>query len=248
MQTYSRMKLKLEDATLFSRAIDLISELVLEVKIKVNEFGLSIVAIDPANVSMISLKVPKSSFSEFVVDEEVLGVNLEQLKRILKRCGKTSSLILERNENMLEIKIEDKIRRLFSLSLIEVEGEDKDFPSHLEYTSKIEIESTDLIDSIDDCAVIADACSFIVSEGKFIVEAKEINKARSEFSGDEVKIEAEDCKSRYSIEYLQKFLKAGRFYKETYLNFANDHPLRVDFKSDVVSMSFLLAPRIETED
>lgn len=242
------MKLKLEDATLFSKVIDLISELVIEVKIKVNEFGLSIVAIDPANVSMISLRVPKSSFTEFEVDQETLGVNLEQLKKVLRRCSKTSSLILERNENFLEIKIEDKIRRLFSLNLIEVEGEDKDFPTHLEYTSKIEIESQDLIDSIEDCAVISDACSFIVSDGKFIIEAKEINKAKSEFSGDEVKIEAENCRARYSIEYLQKFLKAGKAYKTTQLNFAQDHPLKMDFKSDVVSLSFLLAPRIETEN
>lgn len=242
------MKLKLEDPTLFAKSIDLLSELVLEVKIKVNEFGLSIVAIDPANVSMLSLKVPKSSFSEFEVDEEVLGVNLENLKRVLKRCGKTSQLILSKNENMLEIQIEDKIRRSFSLSLIEVEGEDKEFPTHLEFSSKVEIESQDLIDSVDDTSVVSDACSFIVSEGKFIVEAKEINKTRSEFSGDEVKIEAEDCKSRYSIEYLQKFLKAGKSFKTTYLNFANDHPLRMDFKSDVLSISFLLAPRIETED
>lgn len=242
------MKLKLEDATLFSKVIDLISELVIEVKIKVNEFGLSIVAIDPANVSMISLRVPRSSFTEFEVDQETLGVNLEQLKKVLRRCSKTSSLILERNENFLEIKIEDKIRRLFSLNLIEVEGEDKDFPTHLEYTSKIEIESQDLIDSIEDCAVISDACSFIISDGKFIIEAKEINKAKSEFSGDEVKIEAENCRARYSIEYLQKFLKAGKAYKTTQLNFAQDHPLKMDFKSEVVSLSFLLAPRIETEN
>jgi len=106
------MKLKLEDATLFSKAIDLISELVLEVKMKVNEYGLSIVAIDPANVSMVSLKVPKSAFKEFVVDEEILGVNLDNLKKVLRRCGKTSELVLERNENNLEIKIEDKIRRV----------------------------------------------------------------------------------------------------------------------------------------
>ncbi len=242
------MKLKLEDATLLSRSIDLISELVLEVKIRLNEFGLSIVAIDPANVAMISLKIPKSSFSEFEVGTEVLGVNLDQLKKILRRCSKTSVLILEKNENMLEIKIEDKIRRLFSLNLIEVEGEDKEFPNHLEYATKIEMESNDLIESIEDCAVISDACSFSSADGKFILEAKEINKTRSEFSGDEIKLEGENCRARYSIDYLQKFLKAGRFYDKVLLNFANDHPLRMDFKSNVLSLSFLLAPRIETED
>ena len=56
------MKLKLEDPTLFTKVIELISDLVLEARIKINEFGLSIIAIDPANVSMVSLKVPKSAF------------------------------------------------------------------------------------------------------------------------------------------------------------------------------------------
>ena len=242
------MKLKLEDATLFTKAIDLISELVLEVKIKINEFGLSKVAIDPANVSMVSLKMPKSSFKEFESGEETLGVNLENLKKILKRCSKNAQLILEKEENKINITIEDKIFRKFSLNLIEVESEDKEFPSHLEYSSVVEINSQDLIDSIEDCAIISDACSFIVENSKFIVETKDINSARAEFSSDEVEMKAEDCKARYSIDYLQKFLKAGKTFEKTNLNFANDHPLKIDFKSPIISLSFLLAPRIETED
>ncbi len=242
------MKLKLEDPTIFSKSIDLISELVLEVKLRINEFGLSIIAIDPANVAMVSLKVPKSAFSEFEVGEEILGVNLENLKKILRRCGKTGALVLERNENNLEIKIEDKIRRIFTLNLIEVEGEDKEFPTHLEFSSKVEIDSQDLIDSLEDCSIVGDACSFKVEDNKFIIEAKELNSARTEFSSDEVVIEAETCHSRYSLEYLQKFTKAGKQFKKTYLNFANDHPMRMDFKSEHLSLSFLLAPRIETED
>jgi len=241
------MKLKLDDATTFSKSIDLISELVLEAKIKVNEFGLSIVAIDPANVSMVSLKIPKSAFAEFEVEDETLGVNLENLKKVLKRSGKTASLILENKENMLEIRIEDKVKKTFSLNLIEIEGEDKDFPAHLDYTSKIEINSQELIDSIEDCTVVSDACSFIVEEGNFILEAKEMNSARSEFSKENIKIEAVDCRSRYSLDYLQKFLKAGKIFPETNLNFSNDHPLKIDFTSETVSLSFLLAPRIETD-
>ena len=242
------MKITLDDPILFARSIDLISELVLEVKIKVNEFGLSIVAIDPSNVSMVALRVPKSSFKEFEAEDESIGINLDNLKKVLKRCGKGALLTLSRNDNMLEIKIDDKIKRNFSLNLIEISSEDKEFPSHLEYVSKVEISSEDLIDSIEDCAVISDAFSFIVKDGKFVVETKEMNSARAEFSSDLVKIEGEDSKSRYSIEYMQKFLKAGKAFDKTILNFSNDHPIRVDFNSDVLSLSFLLAPRIETDD
>lgn len=241
------MRLKLDDPMLFTKAIDLISELVLEVKIRVNEFGLSIVAIDPSNVSMAALKVPRSSFSEFEADNETLGVNLDSLTKILKRCTKTGSLILEKNNNNLEIKIDDKIKRAFSLNLIEIEGGDKEFPTHLEFATSVTMDSQELIDSIDDCAVVSDACSFRTEEGKFIIEAKETNSAKSEFK-ENISITGENSKSRYSLEYLQKFMKAGKSFKDTELHFAEDHPIKIDFKSDVVSVSFLLAPRIETED
>lgn len=241
------MKVKLQDPSIFAKSIDMISELVLEAKIKFNEFGLSIVAIDPSNVSMVSLKVPKSSFSEFEVEDETLGVSLDGLKKVLRRCSKSATLTLETNKNLLEIKIEDKIKRTFSLNLIEIEGEDKEFPSHLEYSSKVEINSIDLAESLEDVAVVSDACSFIIKENKFIIEAKETDSARTEFSTD-ISIDGEDAKSRYSLDYLQKFMKAGKSFNFANVNFANDHPLRMDFNSDTISLSFLLAPRIETDD
>ena len=92
------------------------------------------------------------------------------------------------------------------------------------------MDSQDLIDSLEDCAIIADACSFKIEENKFIVEAKELNSARSEFSSDEISIEAQDSHSRYSLEYLQKFTKAGKQFKKTNINFANDHPMRMDLQ------------------
>jgi len=241
------MLIKLDNPLVFSKIIEIISDLVLEARIKINEFGLSIIAIDPANVAMIGFKVPKSAFSQFEAGNETMGVNLDNLKKILKRCGNSSSLILEKKENMLEIQIQDRIQRKFTLNLIEVEGEEKELPD-LDFSSKVEINSIDLIASIEDCIVVDDACSFIISDGKFILEAKNINSARSEFSGDEAKINAEDCKSRYSLEYLQKFIKGAKLCEKTNLNFANDHPLKMDFKTEHMELSFILAPRCEIED
>ncbi|MFW5846588.1 MAG: DNA polymerase sliding clamp [Nanoarchaeota archaeon] len=244
------MKLKFSNPGELSKAIDLISELVTEVKINVSEAGLGITAMDPANVAMVNFKIPKSSFSEFEISEgessEPLGVNLDNLKRILKRCSSKSQLIIEKDENSLLIKIQDKIQRNFTLALLDVDVEDKS-PPNLEYTANIEIFSQDLIDSIEDCAVVSDACSFIVEDNKFIIEAKELNTTRSEFSGDEVTIQAENCKSRYSLEYLQKFMKGAKLCEKTILKFANEHPLRIEFKTPNLEIFFILAPRVETE-
>jgi len=241
------MLVRLEEPTLLSKIIEVISELVTEVRIKISEFGMSITAIDPANVAMMKFKLPKSAFSQFESGNEILGVNLDSLKRILRRSGSGTPLILEKRENFLEIQIQDRIKRNFSLNLIEVDSPEKEMPV-LDYSSRVEISSPDLISSIEDCSVVSDACSFEVKEGKFIIESKGLNSARSEFSSDEAKIEAEECKSKYSLEYLQKFAKGMKLCDKTILYFANDHPLKIDLKTGYIELNFLLAPRVETED
>lgn len=241
------MLVKLDDPTALSKAIDIISELVIEVRIKINEFGLSVAAIDPANVAMVGYKLPRSAFSQFETGEEVLGVNLTDLKRILKRCGAKSSLVLKKEGNTLKIEIADRIKRNFSLTLIEVDSEDKEMPN-LEYTSKVTLQSADFISSIEDCIVVAEACTFVVDDGKFIIESKGLNSARSEFSSQEAEIVAENCRSRYSLEYLQKFIKGAKLADKTLLNFADDHPLKIEFKTGHFELSFILAPRVETDD
>ena len=240
------MLVKLDRPMLLSKAIDIISDLVTEVRIKVSEYGLSITAMDPANVAMISFKLPKSAFSQFEAGKEELGISLDSLKQVLKRCGSISSLIIEKKDNLLHLQIQDKIKRNFTLSLIDIETEDREMPN-LEYSSRVEINSGDLIDAIDDCAIVADACTFKIKEGKFIVEARGLNSARTEFSSDEAIIEAEDAKSRYSLEYLQKFMKGAKLAEKTILKFASDHPLRIDIKAEM-ELTFILAPRVETED
>lgn len=244
------MFVKLDNPVLFTKAIELISDLVIEVRIKISEFGLSITAMDPANVAMIGFKLPKSAFSKFEAGNEVLGINLENLKRVLRRCKATSSLIIEKKDNFLDIQIEDRIKRKFSVSLIEVESEDIDFDAkvgRMEFVSKVDMASIDLIDAVDDCLVVADACSFIVDEGKFIIEARNLNSAKAEFSGDEAKINGENCKSRYSLEYLQKFSKGSKLAERTHLEFSNEHPLKMIIKKEGMEISFILAPRVETD-
>ena len=245
------MLVKLENPVLLTKIIEIIFELVTEVRIKVNEQGMSITAMDPANVAMVIFKISKDAFSQFETDDEVLGINLENLKQILKRCGVKSSLTLEKEENMLKFQIQDRIKRNFTLNLIDVDSEDIDFDektSKMEFSSLVELDSSDLIASIEDCGIVADSCSFIIENGKFIIEAKSLNSARSEFSETEAKMQAENCKAKFSLEYLQKFMKGAKLCEKTILHFAEDHPLKVDFKDSNMELNFILAPRVENED
>jgi len=242
------MLLKLESPKLFSEIIGIISELVLEVRIKVNKKGMSILAIDPANVVMVSFKLPNSAFSEFQVENpEILGVSLENLKSILRRCKIGSILKLQRQENELKIEIIDKIKREFNLALIDIESEEKQIPS-LDFASKIEMSSSDFAEAIEDCSVVSDSCSFVSEPSKFMIQGKDsLNSFKSEFT-DEINIQAQEASSKYSLEYLQKIIKATKITEKVIINFSNDYPLKLDFNTPLIELSFILAPRVETED
>src|SRR3989344_3362411 len=225
-----KMILKLDNPKNFSEIINIISELVLEVRLKVNKDGMSITAIDPANVAMIVFKLPSAAFSHMEVErDEVLGVSLDSMKAVLRRVKSGSILTLTREENELKFLIQDKIRKEFNLALIDIEGEEKPIPN-LEFSSKIEMNSLDFSEAIEDCSVVADSCSF-----------------RSEFT-DEVSITAENSNSKYSLEYLQKMIKATKLSEKVLINFSSDYPLRLEYKTPSLELSFILAPRVETED
>ena len=236
----------MDDPRAMSEAIAIISEIVSEVRIKLLEDGLSIVAVDPANVALAIFKLPRTSFTEYVAGREVWGVSLEDLKRILKRATGSSSVVIEQEDNKLKISIFDKIKRVFTLSLIDVESEDKDIPD-LKFSSKVEIDSSSFSQTIEDMNVVADSCTFIVGEGFFMVEGSgSLNSARAEFSGDEAQISG-IAKSKYSLEYLMKFTKAAKISKRVVVNFSDDYPLRLDFPGEKMGIGFILAPRVEND-
>jgi len=238
------MILKLDTPKLLGDAFSIISEIVTEVRIKLLDDGMSIVAVDPANVALIIFKLPKESFTQYEAGREVWGVNLEDLKRILKRASNSASVIFEQEDNQLKISIFDKVKRTFSMSLIEVETEDKDIPD-LQFAAKIELDSTSFSEAVEDAKIVADAVSLIAGEGFFMVEGSgSLNSARAEFSGDEAKISG-IAKSRYSLEYLSKFNKAAKVSNKVLVSFSDDYPLRLDFAGEKMGMGFILAPRVE---
>jgi proliferating cell nuclear antigen len=242
------MKLKLDNPKIFSEIVSIISEMVLEVRIKVSTGGLSITAIDPANVAMILFSLPADAFSELEVEkEEVLGVSLDNLKAVLRRVKAGSVLSMEKEENNLKLTIQDKIKKEFSLALIDVEGDEKPIPS-LNFVSKVEMTSIDFSEAVEDCSVVADSCSFVSSPDSFVIQGKgSLNSFKSQFT-DEVNIQAEEAASKYSLEYLQKMVKGTKLTDKVVLNFGNDYPLKLEFNTPKVSLNFILAPRVETED
>ena len=244
------MLLKIDHPKIFSDIISIISELVIEVKLKISKDGMSIIAVDPANVAMIVFNLPANAFSqlEVQIDEEI-GVNLENLKAVLRRCSASSALVMQSEENLLKLEIIDKIKREFTLTMIDLEGKEKPVPD-LDFPTRIEMSSIDFAEAVEDCSVVADSCGFEANSDKLDIFAKgSLNSANLSYSSDEVHIESTgSSKSKYSLEYLQKMIKATKITDKVNINFGESYPLRLEFITPLISLAFILAPRIETED
>ncbi|MEM2933113.1 MAG: proliferating cell nuclear antigen (pcna) [Candidatus Pacearchaeota archaeon] len=246
------MLLKLDNPKILADSISLISELVTEVKAKVTKQGLEITAIDPANVALVSLKIPSQAFSQLEIDKEneELGLNLEDFKQVLRRIPPTSSLTIERQDNTLKLRVQDKAKRNFNLALINLDSEEKKIPE-LNFISKLELDSETFAEAINDAAIVADSAAFIASKNSFIIEAKgTLNSAKTEFTSDEISINTvEESRAKYSLDYLAKFAKASKLAEKVVLNFSTNYPARFDFKNknNLLELSFILAPRIEEE-
>ena len=249
------MKLVLSEPKYFKDSISIISELVYETKIKINKTGMTIISMDSANVAMVVFKLLSSSFSEVDVDEEILlGVNLNNLKQILRRVENSDILILETDgsEAKLHITIKGKTTRKFAIPVIDVDERDQKEPS-LDFTGDVSMPATLLKSAIEDANVVSDSLAFIINGGKFIVAADgDLNEVKVEISPDEdVKIEntsESEVRAKYSIEYLMKMISGSKLSDEVVLQFGVDYPIKMSFVSvDKLSLSFVLAPRVEND-
>ena len=155
--------------------------------------------------------------------------------------------MIERQNNTLKLSINDRIKRDFNLALLEIDVEEKEMPQW-EFNSVIKLNSESLVEVLEDCSIVSDACSFVAEPAKFVVEAFGLHSARAEFSSDEIEIHSGNSTARFSLEYMTKFAKAVKISNKAQLSFSNNHPMRLDFPTGNVVLSFVLAPRIEQDD
>jgi proliferating cell nuclear antigen len=243
------MKLVLAESKYLKEPLFIISELVNEVTFKFTKDQLGITAMDPANVALISFNLLSSSFVDYTIDEDVeIGINLDNFKQVLRRVKPSDTLIMELEDNRLKVTLKSENSRYFNIPLINIEDQKQEEPK-LEFTAKIEMSSSLFEEAISDVEVMSDAVDFSIEDGKIKLEAIENqNQALVELErSEDVQFNEPTgpIKSRYSVDYLKKIMKAGKLSDKVTLNFSNDYPLRADYKlMDKLSLSMILAPRV----
>ncbi len=248
------MQLILAEPRLLKESVNIISDLVNEVTLKIDKDKIEIVAIDPSLVAMIDFKLLSSAFVEYTVPQaEELAINLDHLRQVLKRAKPADTVILSMDEdkNRLQVLLKGAGQRTFNIPLINIEENEQKIPD-LDFAARVELASEKFDDAIEDMSIVAESLSLHSHPDKLIVQSESnMKEAKVELNASDemvVELKGEPLSSKYSIEYLKKMSKASKLSDQVCLEFGKDYPLRVVYTLlDKLRLSFILAPRVSND-
>ncbi len=246
-------KSTIQDISTIKDSLEAISSLITEGSFKVSKEGIELIAMDPASVSMVIFKLLPSAFLDYECEkDDLMTLNITNFVSVLKRARTNDRIAFELTENKLKIRMVGDFKREFSLPLIDTPPQSQKVPD-LDFNSKIELFANVLQDGIKDASMVSDCIMFETNQEKFTIksfgETSETKLVLEKSSPSMVSMEVSgDSSSKYSIDYLEKILKAAKSSDKINLNFSTDYPVKIECnKLDKYQLNFILAPRVDTE-
>ena len=240
-------------ASTFQDALDSVSVLVDECKIRLNEEEFSIRAVDPANVGMVDLSLEAAAFESYDADGGVIGVNLARLEDIAGMANSGDLIHLELDEETRKLHIEiDGLS--YTLALIDPDSirQEPDIPD-LDLASEIVVEGAQLDRGIKAADMVSDHIRLRVDETDeaFFIEAEgdtdDVNlKLDRE---DLIALTAGPADSLFSLDYLKDMNKAIPSDAEVTVELGEEFPVKLHygFAEGLGNVTFMLAPRIQSD-
>ncbi|MDD3041377.1 MAG: DNA polymerase sliding clamp [Methanosarcinaceae archaeon] len=239
------------NAELLKDSIAALAVIVDEVRFKISQEGISVKAVDPANVAMGIFELRAEAFDEYNADECEIGIDLNKISDLLGLADKTDTVKMELDENSQKLLI-DVGGLSYTLSLLDpstIRAEPR--VPQLELPVKVVLNGLDLRRAVKASEKISDHMLMGVSDDTFYMEAKgDTDKVRLEMGRDQlIDLKSGDACSLFSLDYLSEIVKPANKANEVTLSLGRDFPILIDFEiaNGAGKVSYLLAPRIESD-
>jgi len=247
------MKLVLEKAGDFQKCISAISVLIDEAEFVVDNEAVALKATDPSQISMIDFLLPKKAFKEFDAEDKIkLGMDLDYLNQIMSRAKADDLLSLELNEDKsrLVIGFKGSSSRKFQAPLIDISAAELPNPK-IEFDATVKLKAAILQDALKDAALISTHVSLGVDNDRFFVKASSskgtVDNETAKGDGIVELNASKACASMFPLDYLQDMLKAPASDNEVVVKLKDDAPVEISYSIGDASLTYFLAPRIESE-
>jgi proliferating cell nuclear antigen len=234
-------------------ALDSVSVLVDECKINLNEDGLAIRAVDPANVGMVDLTLEVEAFESYETDGGVIGVNLARLEDFVGMAD---------SDQLVQLELDEETRKLHvridglegTLALIDPESirKEPDIPD-LDLPATVVVEGRDIDRAVKAADMVSDhiALGVDADEELFYVDAEgDTDDVHLELTREDlIDLVAGEARSLFSLDYLKDMNKAIPKDAEVEVELGEEFPVKLHF--DIAEgqgeVTYMLAPRIQSD-
>ena len=211
-----------------------------EAILKINDKGLRIISSDRAMVCVCDLRLPKTEFKEFQINDNTdgfnLGISMTFLSTLLSKINSTDS-----KPKVVTFEYDKKGRfwikfdnSQFLIPILDITDELPPI-EELTFKTKIKVDADELQRIVDYAGLVSDSL-VIKTDGTVLMEAiGDINSMVSKL--DKPILKGENSKARYPIDYLSKLKFVG---EKITIDYANSYPMRLRDKF----FTFILAPRV----
>ena len=253
--------LKLENSRILKGIVETLASIIDETEFRVTPKEFTISAMDPSRICLLKLSIKKDDFDDYQCSKESkVGLNLDDLDKILKRSAANDSVEINFNETDQKIKIKMQREgvsrtRTFSLALLDIDIEDipMDNLLKIEYPSNWVLDPEFLVEAIKDAEIYSEILNINANEGQGLIfsSSGQIGEMEYDLSEDDlIESELQGLSSgAYSLTFLKAILKIASITEKLEISLKTDHPLKMNF--DLLEggkLSYFLAPRVEEEE
>jgi len=241
------------NAKSFQSSVDAIVTLIDEGEFHLGENGMTLKAMDPSQIAMVSFAMPKSAFEKYEVQGDAkIGINLEDLARIMSRVRGDEKLVMKLDESKarLVLTFKGNTTRRFVMPLLDIGSSAPREPT-IEFESKLKCSGTFFKEALKDTGLVSSHVILSAMSDAFVIEAngdKGEVSIRLEKGSDQIFDYAVKSESRamFPLDYLNDLLKNTDAATTVDISLRTDAPLRLSYGIDNSVITYYLAPRIET--
>jgi proliferating cell nuclear antigen len=239
------------DADILKSSIETLSVLVDEARFRLSPEGLSVRAVDPANVAMVSFELSSQAFDEFSADDCEIGMDLSKINDIFSVASRDDKVTMELDE--MSQKLSLQLGGLsYTLALLDpstIRAEPR-IPQ-LELPAEVVLNGKDLQRAVKAAEKISDHMLLGIEGDVFYMEAEgDTDRVRLEIPKDQlIDMRVGEARSLFSLDYLSDIVKPASKSNEITIELGKDFPVKIGFSiaNGAGKVGYLLAPRIESD-
>ena len=237
------MEIKIDNSKYMAECVRAVASLIEEANIEFTKEGLNIVAMDSSSIALADFNMPSKAFSKYDVENnENLGVNFENLDKILSRARDGESMTLKRDkgDKFIIIFSQGKSSRRYKIGSIELSK-----TAVKKITPKIEaefkIKKSDFETDLKDAMMLSGFLNLSISKNGLNIRAKGDIGELDNLCNPEI-ISENEVKGTFNLEYLSAMVKGCD--KDSYINItlANNEPISLSYNIGDAKLMFVLAP------